>query len=286
MTRLDVELASRGLAASRSAAARLVDEGAVRVDGVPARRAAQPVESTARIEVDEGAARLPGRAAHKLAAALDAFDVDPAGRLALDVGASTGGFTRVLLDRGAREVTALDVGRDQLVPELRADPRVRVVEGVNARDLTPETLAAHAGTDEAPTLVVVDVSFIPLALVLPAIVASVHPDAELVVLVKPQFEVGRARIRDGVVRDPGHRRDAVLGVLDAAGRVGAPVHALIASPLTGAAGNLEYLAHLRVGRPASRSPEALVDALGDRTGGSDTMGTGRAPAPREGSTSR
>jgi 23S rRNA (cytidine1920-2'-O)/16S rRNA (cytidine1409-2'-O)-methyltransferase len=189
------------------------------------------------------------RAAHKLVAALDGFAVDPSGRLALDVGASTGGFTQVLLERGARRVIATDVGHGQLAPGIRADPRVTVVEGSNARYLTPETLAEESGTDEVPTLVVADLSFISLTTVLPALVASVGLGADFVLLVKPQFEVGRTGIREGIVREAGLRDDAVMGVLWAAWDLGLPTAGVLPSPIAGNSGNREYLAWLsaRVG---------------------------------------
>ena len=189
------------------------------------------------------------RAAHKLVAALDGFDVDPSGRLALDVGASTGGFTQVLLERGARRVIATDVGHGQLAPVIRADPRVTVIEGSNARYLTPAVLAEESGADEVPTLVVADLSFISLTTVLPALVATVGLGADFVLLVKPQFEVGRTGIREGIVRDAALRDDAVMGVLWAAWDLGLPTAGVLPSPIAGNSGNREYLVWLsaRVG---------------------------------------
>jgi 23S rRNA (cytidine1920-2'-O)/16S rRNA (cytidine1409-2'-O)-methyltransferase len=239
--RLDVELARRGLARSRAHAAQLIAAGAVRVDGATARKASTPVVGDARIELDDDG--WVSRAAHKLLAALDAWPIDLTGRLVLDLGASTGGFTQVALARGAREVVALDVGHGQLVDELRRDERVRVVEGENARDLTPGRLAAVAGTAEAPSAVVGDLSFISLRLVLPAIAAVAAPDADLVLLVKPQFEVGR--VRDGVVRDAALRAEALRGVLATADEVGLRAHGILCSPIRGGEGNVEYLLHLR-----------------------------------------
>ncbi len=184
------------------------------------------------------------RAAHKLVAGLDGFGVDPSGRLALDVGASTGGFTQVLLERGARQVIATDVGHGQLAPGIRADPRVTVVEGSNARYLTAAALAEESGTDEVPTLVVADLSFISLTTVLPALVATVGLGADFVLLAKPQFEVGRTGIREGIVREAGLRDDAVMGVLWAAWDLGLPTAGVVASPIAGNSGNREYLAWL------------------------------------------
>ncbi|MBN9606684.1 MAG: TlyA family RNA methyltransferase [Actinomycetales bacterium] len=238
--RLDVELVRRGLARSRAHARAAIEEGRVEVDGRVATKPAAPTAHSAAIEVRDPD-RYVARSAHKLIAALDALAIDPAGRLALDVGASTGGFTQVLLERGAREVIALDVGHDQLVPELRADPRVRVVEGANARELTPASLAELAGTAEAPELVVADVSFIPLGAILPALVAVATPDAEFVLLVKPQFEVGRSAVRAGIVRERAARLEAVRGVGRAMAGLGLGVRGVLSSPILGSAGNREYL---------------------------------------------
>ena len=172
-TRLDTALVDRGLARSRTAAARAIAAGDVRVDGAVVTRPSVKVADDAVLEV--GGVQPVSRAAHKLEAALDAFGLDPSGRLALDLGASTGGFTALLLERGAARVVALDVGHDQLAPEVREDPRVVVVEGENARDLTPARLAELAGTEQQPSLVVADLSFISLAHVLPPIAAVLEP---------------------------------------------------------------------------------------------------------------
>ncbi|MBK0419881.1 TlyA family RNA methyltransferase [Leucobacter sp. CSA1] len=240
--RLDRALAELGLVRSRSRAAELVAEGRVLVDGAVAAKAGQRIAPGSRIEL-EGADRYVGRAAHKLVAALDAFGVDPAGRLALDLGASTGGFTQVLLERGAEAVQAIDVGHDQLAPQLRNDDRVRLVEGCNARDLTAERLAADTGIDRRPDLVVADLSFISLTLILPAIARTAAEGADLVLLIKPQFEVGRLGIRDGIVTDPEQRASAVRAVLAAAAGLGYATRGLDASPIAGTAGNREFLVH-------------------------------------------
>lgn len=252
-------VARRGLTRSRAQAAELIAAGRVRVDGRTAGKAGVRVAEHAAIEVD--ADPVVSRAAHKLAAALDAFPVDPAGRLALDVGASTGGFTQTLLERGAREVIALDVGHGQLVPELRSDARVRVVEGENARELTAVRLAEVAGTDEVPTLVVADLSFISLRLVLPALVATVGREADLVLLVKPQFEVGRGGVREGIVHDRALRADAVRGVIAAADALGVPAAGLRSSPIAGGDGNREFLLWCSVG--AGRHPTEWEGEIAD-----------------------
>jgi 23S rRNA (cytidine1920-2'-O)/16S rRNA (cytidine1409-2'-O)-methyltransferase len=241
--RLDAELVRRGLARSRALAVIAIDEGRVTVDGKPALKASVRVGPDAVLSL-EGDDRWVSRSAGKLAGALDAFRVDVSGRLALDVGASTGGFTQVLLERGAREVIALDVGHAQLVPSLRDDDRVRVIEGVNARELTAELLAFESGTEEVPGVVVADLSFISLGIVLPAIVATVGLAADYVLLVKPQFEVGRTGIREGVVRDRAARHDAVNGVLWVAWDLGLPTAGVTSSTVVGSNGNQEYLVWL------------------------------------------
>jgi 23S rRNA (cytidine1920-2'-O)/16S rRNA (cytidine1409-2'-O)-methyltransferase len=259
--RLDAELVRRGLARSRALAVIAIDEGRVAIDGRTALKASIRVGPDAVLTVD-GDDRWVSRSAGKLDAALDAFPVAIAGRLALDVGASTGGFTQVLLERGAREVIALDVGHGQLVPSIRTDDRVRVVEGVNARSLTAEQLARESGTDERPGLVVADVSFIGLSVVLPALLATAGTAADYVLLVKPQFEVGRGGIREGVVRDVAARHDAVSGVLWAAWDLGLPTAGVISSPVVGTNGNQEYLVWLSVsvgGNPTEWG--GAIDAL-------------------------
>ncbi|OUE22441.1 16S/23S rRNA (cytidine-2'-O)-methyltransferase TlyA [Clavibacter michiganensis] len=243
--RLDAALPALGLARSRTHAARLIADGLVTVDGRGVVKASFRVLPGSAVAV-AGTDAYVSRGAHKLIGALDAFPgVRVEGRRALDVGASTGGFTQVLLERGARRVVALDVGHGQLDPLIRGDARVDVVEGFNVRDLTPETLAgALGGEAEAPELVVGDLSFISLGLVLPALARTASPDADLVLLVKPQFEVGRTGIREGIVHDPGLRDDAVMRVLWAAWDLGLGTAGLVSSPIVGGAGNHEYLAWL------------------------------------------
>jgi 23S rRNA (cytidine1920-2'-O)/16S rRNA (cytidine1409-2'-O)-methyltransferase len=241
--RLDAALAERGLARSRTAAARLIADGLVSVNGATVIKASTRVEVDARLEVT-ASDHYVSRAAHKLLAALDSWPVVVSDRLALDVGASTGGFTQVLLERGAREVIALDVGHGQLVPSVRSDRRVRVVEGFNARYMTAASLAEAAVTDEVPTLVVGDLSFISLTTVLPALTATVGSDADFVLLVKPQFEVGRAGVREGIVHNPALRSEAVMDVLWAAWDLALPTAGVISSPVLGTSGNSEYLIYL------------------------------------------
>jgi len=241
--RLDAELVRRGLARSRALAVEAVAGGRVTVDGKQALKASLRVSPDAELGLI-GEDGYVSRSAHKLAAALDAFDLVVAGRLALDVGASTGGFTQVLLERGARQVIALDVGHGQLAAPVREDPRVVNVEGVNARSLTARELAERSGVAERPGLVVADVSFISLTTILPALVDTAGPDADYVLLIKPQFEVGRQGIREGLVRDRARRHDAASAVLWAAWDLGRPTAGLISSPLLGTSGNQEYLAWL------------------------------------------
>lgn len=240
--RLDIAIAERGLARSRSRAAELIAEGRVSVDGAIATKAGTRIAGGAEIVI-AGADHYVSRAARKLAAGLDCFGLDPRGRLALDVGASTGGFSQVLLERGAREVIALDVGHGQLVSELRDDRRVRAVEGCNARELTPRMLAELSGTDEAPDLIVGDLSFISLTMVLPALASVAAPAVELLLLIKPQFEVGRQGIRDGIVVDPVLAGEAVQRVVDCATGLGLAHGGTEPSPITGEHGNREFLAY-------------------------------------------
>jgi 23S rRNA (cytidine1920-2'-O)/16S rRNA (cytidine1409-2'-O)-methyltransferase len=241
--RLDAALVQRGLARSRALAVEAVAGGRVTVDGRQALKASLRVPPDAELGLigDDG---YVSRSAHKLAAALESFELTVEGKLALDVGASTGGFTQVLLERGARRVIALDVGHGQLAAQLREDPRVVVVEGVNARSLTAPELAEQSGIDERPQVVVADVSFISLTTILPALVETVGLDADYVLLIKPQFEVGRQGIREGLVRDRARRQDAASAVLWAAWDLGLPTAGIISSPLLGSAGNQEYLVWL------------------------------------------
>jgi 23S rRNA (cytidine1920-2'-O)/16S rRNA (cytidine1409-2'-O)-methyltransferase len=251
-SRLDSALTERGLARSRTVAARLIADGLVTVDGAAVVKASARVGEN-QVIVVATSDHYVSRAAHKLVAALDAFDVTVDGALVLDVGASTGGFTQVLLESSARRVIALDVGHGQLHPKIRSDERVTVVEGFNARFMTPELLAGASKVDEIPTIVVGDLSFISLPTVLPALVATVGTSAEFVMLVKPQFEVGRTGIREGIVKNAGLRNDAVMNVLWAAWDVGLPTAGVIASPIVGTSGNHEYVIWLSSSRGTNPS---------------------------------
>jgi 23S rRNA (cytidine1920-2'-O)/16S rRNA (cytidine1409-2'-O)-methyltransferase len=238
--RLDVALVERGLVETREKARALVMAGRVRVDGAPGAKPGTPVADEARLEVQPGPAHV-GRGALKLQGALDAFGVDPAGRVAVDVGASTGGFTEVLLARGATRVYAVDVGQNQLHEKLRADPRVVVREGVNARAMGPDVVP------EPCSLAVMDVSFISVSKILPALRGILTPEAEVVVLVKPQFEVGRGQVgRGGIVRAPELHLSVLADVAAAARTLGYAVSGAAPSPVTGAEGNREFFLHLRV----------------------------------------
>jgi 23S rRNA (cytidine1920-2'-O)/16S rRNA (cytidine1409-2'-O)-methyltransferase len=241
--RLDAALADRGVARSRTQAARLIADGSVTVDGQIALKPSTRV-SESQVLALTALDHYVSRAAHKLLGALDAFPITVTGRDALDVGASTGGFTQVLLERGANSVVALDVGHGQLDGLLERDKRVTVIEGFNAREMTRATLDAAAGHTVTPTIVVADLSFISLPLVLPAVVATVGTEADYILLIKPQFEVGRTGIREGIVHSAPLRAEAISGVLWAAWDLGLPTAGLISSPLLGNAGNHEYLVWL------------------------------------------
>lgn len=309
--RLDAELVRRGLVRSREQAGEAIAAGRVLVMGRPATKAATMVAPDTSIALTGG--DDPGyasRGAHKLLGAFVAFGVPPlqpaapgepaapgtaapsgpgeaadrgeaptaagpalrvAGRRAMDVGASTGGFTDVLLRAGVASVAAVDVGYGQLDWRLRTDPRVRVLDRTNARYLTPEAVGGPV------ELIVGDLSFISLRLVLPALVACATQDADLLLLVKPQFEVGRERLgAGGVVRDPALHADAVAGVAGAAAELGLGVRGVVASPLPGPAGNVEYLLWLAAGAPP------LDRVALDAAIAAGPAGGGRAAAQRAG----
>ncbi|MDM7856510.1 TlyA family RNA methyltransferase [Cellulomonas alba] len=259
-TRLDTELVRRGLARSRGHAGELIAAGRVTVDGALAvRNAAQVTDAgDLRVRTDAADPGYASRAGHKLAGALDAFEphgLVVAGRDCLDAGASTGGFTDVLLRRGARHVVAVDVGHGQLLPELRDDARVDSREGVNVRDLQPDEI------QPVPELVVADLSFISLTLVLRPLAEVATDDADLLVMVKPQFEVGRERLGSGgVVRDAGLQSQVVQGVARAAGELGLGVHGVEPSVLPGPSGNVEFFLWLRRGTQGTVSA-AQIDAV-------------------------
>ena len=255
--RVDAELVRRGLARSRQQAAELIDAGRVCIDGMPASKPATAVSVTSALTVDDAGERAwVSRGAHKIIGALDAFGIDVTGRRCLDAGASTGGFTEVLLDRGAREVVAVDVGYGQLAWSLRSDPRVRVIERTNVRDLTVEAIGGHVD------LVVADLSFISLATVLPALTACASPEADIIPMVKPQFEVGKGLVgAGGVVADPQLRADAVLSVANRARALNWHTVGVIASPLPGPSGNVEYFLWLRAHCDAPLQDELLAGAV-------------------------
>ncbi|OBG89542.1 16S/23S rRNA (cytidine-2'-O)-methyltransferase [Mycobacterium sp. E802] len=255
--RVDAELVRRGLARSRQQAAELIEAGRVRIDGMPAAKPATAVASDTNITVLATEERSwVSRGAHKLIGALDAFDVAVEGRRCLDAGASTGGFTEVLLDRGAAEVVAADVGYGQLAWSLRSDERVHVLERTNVRELTPEAIGGPV------QLIVADLSFISLATVLPALTACATTDADIVPMVKPQFEVGKDRVgAGGVVSDPELRVDAVCTVARKAATLQWHAVDVTASPLPGPSGNVEYFLHLRTGTDRALEGEMLEQAV-------------------------
>jgi 23S rRNA (cytidine1920-2'-O)/16S rRNA (cytidine1409-2'-O)-methyltransferase len=268
-TRLDAELVRRGLARSRDEAVALIEAGRVEVRGAATRKPAAIVDLADSVRVrHDGIEQYASRGGHKLAGALDEFGpagLRVAGRRCLDAGASTGGFTDVLLRAGAAEVVAVDVGYGQLAWALRTDPRVRVHDRTNVRTLTPEVIGGSVD------LVVADLSFISLRLVLPALAACTAPEGDLVPMVKPQFEVGKGRVGSGgVVRESALRTEAVLSVAESAGTLGFGVAGVVRSPLPGPSGNVEFFLWLRRGAPP-------VDA--DQVGGVvEVAGNGREAA--------
>ncbi|MFI2563743.1 TlyA family RNA methyltransferase [Paenarthrobacter sp. NPDC018779] len=257
MARLDQELVIRGLARSRTHAAKLIADGKVTSGGAVLSKASQPVGAGTALQVEphpEDA--YVSRAGHKLAGALAAFpDVTVAGRRCLDAGASTGGFTDVLLRQGAAQVVAVDVGHGQLVQPLRDDPRVDVHEGLNVRYMTPDQIGGAA------SLTVADLSFISLTLVLEPLAACTAPGGDLVLMVKPQFEVGKERLsRTGVVSSEQERRRAVAQVVRAAVDTGLDVQGLAASLLPGQDGNVEYFLWMK------RRMSAVLPKIEERDG--------------------
>jgi 23S rRNA (cytidine1920-2'-O)/16S rRNA (cytidine1409-2'-O)-methyltransferase len=257
--RIDAVLAERGLFPSRSAAAGAVRAGEVRIgkDGPVALRPSQLVEPEAAFVVDSGP-RYVSRGGIKLENALDALGLDVDGRDCLDVGASTGGFTDCLLQRGAARVAAADVAYGQIDAGLRADPRVTVIERLNAREMEP------AGLPFVPSLATVDVSFISLAKVLPAVARCLAPEGEVLAMVKPQFELGRERVGRGVVRDAGDRREAILAVASAATALDLPVRGFASSGLPGPKGNRETFVWCGgAGAPVADLEAALLAVEGE-----------------------
>lgn len=275
--RLDRELVRRGLSPSREAAAEAVHDGLVLVSGSLATKPSRLVSTAEPIELKLPARRWASRGGDKLDPALDRLGVRVAGRRCLDAGASTGGFTHVLLERGAAEVVAVDVGHGQLDARLRQDPRVRVRDSVNVRSLTAELIG---GTVD---LTVADLSFISLRLVLPALLAVTARGGDLVLLVKPQFEAGREAVgRGGVVRDPAAWAGAVRSVAEAAAGHGLGVAGICPSPLPGPAGNVEFFLYLR--EQAAPLDEAVLASAVEEAGGLPRRGgpSRRGPASPEG----
>ncbi len=241
--RLDAELVRRGLAPSRSSAQELIEAGRVTVGGAPAPKASRQVDPGDAIEVAGDGPRFVSRGGEKLDAALDRFAVDVSGRRVVDAGSSTGGFTDCVLQRGAAEVLAIDVGRNQLHERLRADPRVDVHEQTNIRHADPEALGGAGG------LVVADLSFISIRTVADHLVAFAADGADLVILVKPQFEAGKAEADRGrgVIRDPEVWRRTLDEATIALSGAGAAIMGVMVSPITGGDGNVEFLVHARRG---------------------------------------
>jgi 23S rRNA (cytidine1920-2'-O)/16S rRNA (cytidine1409-2'-O)-methyltransferase len=257
--RLDQLLVDRGLVESRSRAQALVLAGKVRVgEGDSARRDLKPgdaIDPTTAIDVTAPEPYV-SRGGHKLAAGLDAFGIDPTGLMALDVGASTGGFTDVLLQRGARHVIALDVGRGQLATSLRADDRVTSMERTNARSLSADLLPGPID------LAVIDVSFISLDKVLGPVTTTLAPAATVVALVKPQFEAGKGRTDHGVVRDAAIHREVLDRIVKVAAAAGLGTRAVIASPILGPEGNREFLLHIARGPGCAEIGDRIAEVTG------------------------
>lgn len=237
--RLDQLVVEKGLASSRERARALILAAQISVDGEPVTKAGTQVHLDADVALIAPDHPYVGRGGLKLAHALDTFHIDVAGREALDIGASTGGFTDVLLQRGAVRVVALDVGHGQLDWRLRTHPRVVVIEHYNARRLTLNDLPGPVD------VVAIDVSFISLRQILPAVPPLLNPGADVVTLVKPQFEAGRSEVRKGIIRDPAVHARVMDEVTSAAAEVGLTRVASAPSPITGQKGNVEFLVHLR-----------------------------------------
>ncbi len=254
--RVDLLLVERGLCASRGEAARLLLAGKVRAEGRRVEKPGALLPEDIPLAITAPAHPFVSRGGVKLLHALTTFGVEPRGRICLDVGASTGGFTDCLLQAGARVVIAVDVGYGQLAPRLRQDARVHVLERTNIRYLDPSRLPAR------PDLATIDVSFISLVLVLPAVLPLLDPPREVLALVKPQFEVGKGEVgKRGVVQDPALHRAVLLRVAEVASALGQVVSGLTASPLLGPMGNREFLVHLTTTRAALDLPAAIAAVL-------------------------
>jgi 23S rRNA (cytidine1920-2'-O)/16S rRNA (cytidine1409-2'-O)-methyltransferase len=240
--RLDTELVRRQLVTGRREATELIEAGRILVNGAIASKAAHQVDPADAVVVSGPPARFVSRGGEKLDAALETCDIDVSGRRVLDAGASTGGFTDCVLQRGATHVVALDVGHGQLHPKIRDDERVTVMERFNVRDMTIDDIGGEVD------VVVADLSFISLTLVVPALIGVCRPGSELVLLVKPQFEVGRRDVSKGkgIISDPELHQAACDGVRESCENAGATVHQIISSPITGAEGNKEFLLYATV----------------------------------------
>jgi 23S rRNA (cytidine1920-2'-O)/16S rRNA (cytidine1409-2'-O)-methyltransferase len=279
--RLDRLLVERGLAPSRERAQRLILAGRVTVKGVLADKAGSAFPPDADIAVKEDPCPYVSRGGLKLAAALDEFTISPEGRFFLDVGSSTGGFTDVMLRRGARRAVCVDVGRGQLDWSLREDPRVTVLEGVNARYLTKKVFAGAVGSEAAgleapdpgvpdpgvPDLAAVDLSFISVTKVLPAVLALMAEKSEIIVLAKPQFEAGRDQVgKGGIVKDPAVHRTVLESLWTWAFQNGFGPAAACASPIRGAKGNREFFVHMKPGGKSSEGGREIERALREKDG--------------------
>ena len=252
--RLDAELVRRGLARSREHAVDLIEARQVLVGGMPATKPATQVNPETSIKLAGVRDDFVSRGGHKLAGALDAFpDIKTEAKVCLDAGASTGGFTDVLLKRGVAKVIAVDVGYGQLAWELRSDPRVQVLDRTNVRHISPEIIG------ERIALIVADLSFISLTMVIPALKSVSTDETDYLVMVKPQFEVGREKLgAGGVVRDSQLRKQAIVDVANSAFELGLGCLGVCASPLPGPAGNVEYFLWLKAGAPLLS--DAIIDA--------------------------
>ena len=238
MMRLDLYLADNALVDSRTDAKNFILAGAVSVDGKVIKKPAFDVSGSEDISVDKTGKRFVSRGGLKLEGALDSFNVDVSGAMAIDVGASSGGFTDCLLKRGATHVIAVDSGSGQMVESLRCDPRVTVIENFNARYMSADDF------EYTPDLAVMDVSFISAKLIIPAVAGVIKPNGKFICLIKPQFEVGKGGLnKKGIVKNDALRKSAVNDVVDFATHCGFELRGLIESPIVGGDGNVEYLAH-------------------------------------------
>ena len=253
MRRLDLELTQRGLARSRQDAKDLIEQGLVNVNGFVAKKADAQVSDSASITINSNSTKYVSRGARKLLSALNSTSIDFAGKICLDAGASTGGFVQVMLDRGAKLVYAVDVGYGQLAWQLQQDPRVIRMDRTNVKELTTDLLP------QVPQIITADLSFISLKSVLPALDRVIEPTGEMLLMVKPQFEVGKEQVGRGVVHDPALRRDAILSVVDAARSLGWLVGGAAESEVHGPSGNREFFLHLR--RNGAELPWSNISGL-------------------------